>query len=158
MRPRPHGASVLIRCMSTAELSEHWIWLLSGDALGVGEAILLDRRDVRVGPQNLQVSVGKNTSETVDDVPFVRDLGLGADLAGDRGDTSRVWNTILKSYDVTPGNSVLGPRNGDEGGRSGEDRENTEEESDELFGEHGGCSELAPTNELRLPRRNSPHI
>ena len=144
--------------MSTAKLSERWSWLLSGDALGVGEAILLNRRDVRVGPQNLQVSVGKNSSETVDDVPFVRNLGLGADLAGYRGDTSRVGNTIPESYDVTSGNSVLGLRNRDEGGGSGEDRENTEDKGDELLGEHGGCSELAPTNELRLPRRNSPHI
>ena len=56
--------------------------LLSGNGLGVGEGILLDGRDVGVGPHNLQIGVGEGSSETVDDVPLVRHLGLGADPTG----------------------------------------------------------------------------
>jgi len=119
-----------------------WSYLLSGSGMGVGATILLNGLDVRVGPQNLQVSVGEGSSETVDDGPFVRDLGLGADLAGDGRDTSIVGSAVLEGDDVTSGNGIPGLLDGDEGGGSGEDWEKTEEKSDELLGEHGGRLEL----------------
>lgn len=118
--------------------------LLSSNDLGVNVSVLLDGRDVGVGPQNLQVSVGEGSSETVDDVPFVCNLGLGADTTGNRGDTSRVYNVILECHDVMSSNRLFGLLDGDEGGRSRDDRENAEDESDELLGEHDRC--LEPCN------------
>jgi len=116
--------------------------LLGDDGLGVDEAVLLDGRNVGVSPQNLQVSVGEGSSKTVDNIPFLRNLGLGADLAGNGGDASETANIVLEGHDVMSSNSVLGLFDGDEGGGSSEDGENTEGESDELLGEHGGCLEL----------------
>jgi len=107
--------------------------------MGVGATTLLNGLDVGVRPQNFQVSVGEGSSESVDDVPFVRDLRLRTDPAGDRGDTGGADNIVLESHDVTSGNSALGLLDSDEGGGSSEDRENTEDESDELLGEHDGC-------------------
>ena len=106
------------------------------------ETVLLDGRDVGVSPQNLQVSVGEGSSKTVNNVPFLRNLGLGADLAGNGGDTSKTANVVLEGHYVTSSNSVLGLLDRDEGGWSSEDWENAEGESDELLGEHGGCLEL----------------
>jgi len=140
-RPRPHGASVLNRQVSIRERSEHWTCLLSGNGLGVGATILLNGLDVEVRPQNLQVSVRKGSSESVDDVPLVRDLGLRTDPAGDGGDTGGADDVVLESYDVTSGNGVLGLRDGNEGRRSSEDRENAEGKSDESVEEHDGCLE-----------------
>ena len=144
--------------MSITDSPEYWSCLLGDNTMSVGTTTLLNGLDVGVRPQNLQVSVGESSSETVDDGPFVCDLRLGADLAGDGGDTSRVGNAVLESYDVTSGNSVLGLRDGDQGGRSSEDREDAEGESDELLGEHGGCLELASTTELRFLHRNAHRI
>jgi len=142
IRPRPHGASVLSECVSVTKRSEHWGHILSGSSLGINESILLDGRDVGVGPQNLQVSVGEGSSETVDDVPFVCDLGLGADRTGNGRDTSRVCNVVLEGHDVMSSNRIFSLLDGDEGGWSSEDLENTEDESDELLGEHAGRLEL----------------
>jgi len=110
--------------------------------LGVSETVLLDGRDVGVGPQNLQVSVGEGSSESVDDVPLLRNRRLGADPAGNGGDANRMDNVVLECHDVTSSNSVLGLLDGDEGGGSSEDWENAEDESDELLGEHGDWLEL----------------
>ena len=136
--------------------SEHRSCLLSNNALGVSETILLNGCDVRVRPQNFQVSVGEGSSKTVDDVPLVCNLGPGANPGGDGGDTSRVGNAVFESYDVTSGNSILGLRDRDEGRGSSEDLESTENESDKLPGKHGACLGLASTSELRFPRRNPP--
>lgn len=136
MRPRPHGASVLSGCMSITESPEHRNRLLSGNTLGMGETILLNGRDVGVSPQNLQVSLGKRSSETVDDGPFVRNPGLGADPTVYGGDTNRVINAVLESYDVPSRNGVRGVLDSDERGGGSEDRENTKDERDESVGKH----------------------
>ena len=154
----PEPASVLSACMNTTESFDSWSCLLSVNTGGANASILLDGPNVGVRPQNLQVGVGKGSSKTVDDGPLVCNLGLGAELAGDGGDTSTLGNAVLESHDVTPVNSVLVPCDGHEGGGSREDRENTEGESDELLGEHGGCLELASTSELRLPHCIAPRI
>ena len=116
--------------------------LLSDNGLGVGETILLDGRDVGIGSQNLQIGISEGSSESVDDVPLLCNRRLGADPAGNGGDTIRMDNVILECHDVTSSNSVLGLLDGDEGGGSSEDRENAENESDELLGEHGDWLEL----------------
>ena len=51
-------------------------------------------------------------------------------------------SVVLEGHDVTSRNGVLGLRDSDEGGGSSEDRENAEDESDELLGEHDGWLEL----------------
>ena len=107
----------------------------------MNETILLDGCDIGVGPQDLQVGSGEGSSETVDDVPLVRHLGLGADPTGNGGNTICVDNVVLECYDVASRSRVLGLRDSDEGGWSSEDRENAEDESDELLGEHDGCLE-----------------
>lgn len=115
--------------------------LLSGNGHGMDETVLFDGRDVGVRPQNLQVIVGEGPSETVDDVPLVRNVGLRADPAGNGGDTDRVVNVVLKGHDVTSGNRILGLLDSNEWGGSSEDWEDTKSESDELLGEHGRCLE-----------------
>ena len=125
--------------MSIREWSERLACLLSDNGMGVGATTLFNRLDVGVRPQNLQVSVGESSSETVDNVPFVRDLGLRTNPAGNGGDTGGTDNIVLESHNVTSGNSALGLLDSDKGGGSSEDRKNAEDESDELLGEHGGC-------------------
>ena len=137
-RPRPHGASVLSEHMSITEWSGHWTCSLSGNGFGVGATTLLNGPDVGVGPQNLQVGVSEGSSETIDDAPLMRDLGLGTDTAGDGGDTGGGDNIVLESHNVPSGNSILGLLDSDKGGRGSEDGESTEDESDELLGEHVG--------------------
>ena len=104
----------------------------------MGETILLDGRDVGVRPQNLQVSFSEGSSKPVDDVPLLRNRGLGTYPAGNGRDASRVDDAVLEGHDVTSNNSVLGLLDGNKGGGSGEDREDAEDESDELLGEHAG--------------------
>ena len=125
--------------MSIAKRPESWRRLLSGNRLSVNESILLDGPDDWVGPQNLQISVGEDSSEAVDDIPFVCNLGLGADPAGNGGNTLRADNVVLEGHDVMSSNRLLCLLDGDERGGSSDDLENAEDESDELLGEHGGC-------------------
>ena len=88
------------------------------DGLGLNISILLDGRDVRVRPQELQVIIGEVSSETVDDVPIVCDLRVAADHAGEGGDTDNVVNVVLQGHDVTSGNRVPATPDQD-GGREG---------------------------------------
>ena len=113
---------------------------LSDDSLSVSISILLDGCDVGVRPQDLQVNIGEDSSETVDDVPFVRHLGLGTDLTGNGGDTSKTASVVLEGHYVTSGNCVLSLLDRGVGGGGSENWENAEDESDESLGEHGGGS------------------
>lgn len=110
--------------------------------MGVSISVLYDGCDVGVRPQELNVSIGEASSETIDDVPFVRDIGIGTKRAGNGpGDTRKSVSVGLIGHNITPGNGVLGPPDEGMGGRSGESWENKKKEWEELLGEHGG-SEL----------------
>ena len=104
----------------------------------MGVPILFDGYDIWIGLQDLQVIIGEGSSKAVDDVPFVRDLGLGADLASEGGDTSKAANVVLEGHNVTSGNGILGPLDQHKGRGGSESWENADGYSDELLGEHGG--------------------
>ena len=105
-----------------------------------------------MGTQELQVVIGEFSSKTVDDVPFMRNLGLGAEPASEGGCNSKTVIAGLEGHNVTPENRVLGPLGRDEGRRGGESWENAEGDSDELLGEHGGL-------ELGFPSsKSSPYL
>lgn len=108
-------------------------------------SVLLDGRDIGVRLQEVQVGIGEGSSKPVNDVPFVRNLRLGADLTSDGGDTGRRVNIVLEGYNVTPRDSALGLVDRDEGRGSGEGWENAEDDGEYFLGEHGSLEvELGP--------------
>ena len=90
-------------------------------------SILLDGRDVGVGPQELQVSIGEASGESLDDVPFVRNRRAAADLVGEGGGTDNInFNFILEGHNVTSGDRVLAPPDQDGGRENSESWEDPE--------------------------------
>lgn len=120
----------------------------------MNESVLLDGRDIRAGPQNLQIGVGEGSSKTVDDVPFVCDLGLGAYPVDNGGNAIGADNIVPECHDIMSSDRIFSLLDGDERGGSSDDWENTEDKKDELLGEHDGSLELwnlASTGGLGLP-------
>ena len=96
-------------------------------------SILLNGRDIGVGPQGLQVSIGKASSESLDDVPFVRNHRAAADLVGKGGGTDNTINVVLEGHNVTSRNRVLAPPDQDWGREGSESREDAENDGDQLL-------------------------
>ena len=94
-------------------------------------SILLDGRDVGVGPQELQVRIGEASSESLDNVPFVRNRRAAADFVGKGGGTDNTINVVLESHNVTSGDRVLGSPDQDGGREDSESREDTENDGDQ---------------------------
>ena len=92
-----------------------WRSSLGDYGLGVNVSILLNGRDAGERPQELYVSIDEVSSETVDDVPFVCDRGLVADLVGEGGDADSTINAVAESHNITSANRVLIPPDQDEG-------------------------------------------
>ena len=114
--------------MSSTIYSDYWRRLLSDNSLGAEETFFLDRGNVGVGPQFLDLRLGEITSEAVDDVPLVG--------GRERAYVGFTVNTILEGDNVSPCNGLLGLPNLDEGRRGGESGESAESENEEVLGEH----------------------
>lgn len=127
--------------------------LLSSNSLGVSISVLFDGHDVGVRSQELNVSIGEIPSETIDDIPFVRDPGMGAEAAGNGRDTRKRNSAVLESHNVASGNRVPSLPDSDERGRSGESWENEENEWEELLGEHGTFASTSGMGSHRNPPR-----
>ena len=96
-------------------------------------SILLDECDVGGGPQGLQVNMGEGSSETVDDVPFVCDVGLAGNLVGEGGDAGSTISTVVEGHNISPRNWVLVPLDRDKGRGGSESWEDAENDKDELL-------------------------
>lgn len=121
-------------------------------------SVLLDKRDGGKGPQEFYVSIGEGSSDTIDGIPFFCDLGVGANLVSDGGDTESMINVFLEDHQVTSWNRVLVPLDQNEGRGGDESWEDAEKDGDELLCEHGGRSLRVPFEiHLVFNRFHPPH-
>ena len=127
---RPQGASFLLKIVQKS-VGFREVNILSLGGEGVGDTVLFDRSDIRVGTQLVQVIDGELSGITVDDVELVCDLAWGGhDLALDGVDVGSTRGTLLEGDDVPAGDGIRNLRNGEEGGGRGKDGEKESGESE----------------------------
>ena len=119
--------------VSTTEWSEHRRWLLSDSFLGVDVTVLLNRGNIGVGYEVLELMFGEITGKAVDDFPPVGNRG------GTIGPTRECVTVGFRVHTVPESDDVRSGFHGllDFGGRDGECGEYIEkEDGEEVLGEH----------------------